>query len=287
MLDVDHFRAFNEEEGHDAGDFVLKKVAEKLKEAVRPYDLPARYGGEEFSAVLPGLDLRFSLEVAERVRKSIEQIEYVSANGRVRHVTASLGVSSYPETARDSGSLFKAADVALFKAKRAGRNRSFSYEGVFKDEGKSSDLDDTSWMEKWQTADDKPISEALWQYLKPYAGFIATSLILSKNQTTILENLIRIYPAYKRMMARNDPDLMRQLELAAEFRPLLPSLMTMHERFDGSGPMKMTGQKIPLLARVMAVLMALAEEKGAPLAQDAPRFDPEIVALVVNIREAA
>ncbi len=287
MLDVDHFRAFNEEEGHDAGDVVLKKVADTLKEAVRPYDLPARYGGEEFSAVLPGLDLQFSLEVAERVRKSIEQIEFVSANGRVRHVTASLGVSSFPETARDSGSLFKAADVALFKAKRAGRNRTLAYNGKYKDEGKSSNLDDTLWMEKWQTPEDKQICEALWAYLRPYATFIATSLILSKNQTTILENLIRIYPSYKRMMARNDPDLMRQLELAAEFRPLLPSLMTMHERFDGSGPMQMTAQKIPLLARVLSVLMALAEEKGAPLVQDPSRFDPEIVALVVNIREAA
>lgn len=287
MIDVDHFRAFNEEEGHDAGDFVLKEVAKKLREALRPYDLPARYGGEEFSAILPGLDLQFSLEVAERVRKNIERIEYVSANGRIRHVTASLGVSSYPETARDASSLFKAADVALFKAKRSGRNRALAYEGPFKDEGKGSELEDSSWMERWQTGDERAISEMLWNFLRPYAEFISKSLMLSKSQTTILENLIKIYPTYKRLMAQNDPDVMRQLELAGEFRPLLPSLMTMNERFDGAGPMKMSAQKIPLLARVISVLMALAEEKGEPLVRDPARFDPEIVGMLAEVREAA
>lgn len=287
MLDVDHFRAFNEEEGHDAGDFVLKKVAEKLKEAVRPYDLPARYGGEEFSAVLPGLDITRSFDVAERVRKNIETIEYVSANGRVRHVTASIGVSSFPETSHEASGLFKAADVALFKAKRAGRNRSFLYEGQYKDEVKASEFDDIAWMAKWQTPEDQALSDTLWEYLKPFAHFIATTLMLSKNQASILEHLIRIYPGYKRMMAKNDPELMRQLELAQEFRPLLPSLLSMHERYDGSGPMKMAEDKIPLLARVLAVLMALAEEKGEPFARDPHRFDPEIVALVTDLREAA
>lgn len=287
MIDVDHFRAFNEEEGHDAGDFVLKEVAKRIREAVRPYDLPARYGGEEFAAVLPGLDLEFSVEVAERVRKSIETIEYVSANGRIRHVTASIGVAAFPETAREASSLFKAADHALYKAKRAGRNRVVSYVGPFKDEGKGTDLEDGAWLERWQSAEDKPISDALWAYLQPFAESIAASLLLSKNQTTILENLIRVYPTYRRLMAKNDPRTIRELELAAEFRPLLPSLLSMKERYDGTGPMQMMAQKIPLLARIMSVLIALAEERGEPLVRDPGRFDPEIIALLADLRNAA
>ncbi len=287
MVDVDHFRAFNEEEGHDAGDFVLKEVAKALQDSVRPYDLAARYGGEEFTAILPGLDLSFSMEVAERIRRNIEKIEYTSPNGRTRHVTASFGVSSFPGTAKDAASLLKAADIALFRAKRAGRNRVLSYEGVFTDEQKGSELEDSVWIEKWQSPEDKTISQAYVSFLSPYADFISRTMMLSKAQSTILENLIAIYPTYRRLMLQNDPDVMRKLELAGEFRPLLPSLMTMGERFDGEGPMKMKAQKIPLLARVMAVLIVLVEDKGEPLVRDPGRFDPEIIALITDVSRAA
>jgi len=287
MIDVDHFRAFNEEEGHDAGDFVLKEVAKKIKDTLRPYDLPARYGGEEFSAVLPGLDLHYSTEVAERLRRAIESIEYLSPNGRSRHVTASIGVASYPETARDCQSLLKAADVALFKAKRAGRNRAVFYEGQFKEEPKVTDLEDTTWLEDWLRDDERKISDSLWEYLRPFAKHVSEHLALSKNQQQILENLIKVYPGYRRMMAENDPELMRSLELAAEFRPLLPSLMTMNERYDGTGPMQMKAQKIPLLARVLAALITLAEDQGEPLVRDPNRFDPEIVTMITEVSEAA
>ena len=68
MLDVDHFRRFNEEEGHDAGDSVLKMVADVLRACVRPYDLAARYGGEEFTVIMPGVDKETTESVAERIR---------------------------------------------------------------------------------------------------------------------------------------------------------------------------------------------------------------------------
>ncbi len=287
MIDVDHFRAFNEEEGHDAGDYVLKEVARQMRDTLRPYDLPARYGGEEFCAVLPGLDLAKSLDVAERLRHNMEQVEYTSANGRIRHVTASIGVASYPETASDPASLLKAADHALYNAKRAGRNRCAVYEGTYRAAEKTGHLENVRWMDQWQISEDIPVSDRLWRRLRPYAEFLSRSLMLSKNQTLILENLIKIYPSYRRLDALRDPEVLRQLELAAEFRPLLPSLMTMSERFDGGGENGLKGQKIPLLGRILAVLIALAEEKGEPLIRDSGRFDPEIVALVAEVREAA
>lgn len=289
MLDVDHFRAFNEEEGHDAGDFVLKEVSKAIKEAVRPYDLPARYGGEEFSIVMPGLDLEYALEVAERVRRRIEKIEYISANGRLRHVTASIGVASYPQTAREPAALFKAADLALFKAKRNGRNQVVGFEGVYEDGGASAadSEPDTNWLAQWQTSEDAQLSEQYFAFCKPYVDVVSERLALSKAQRHILEQLIRVYPTYRRLMQQGSPDAMRQMELANEFRPLLPSLLTLKERFDGSGTMKMTGVKIPLLSRVLSVFLAMAEERGRPLIEDPGRFDPEVVSIVADVQRAA
>lgn len=286
MLDVDHFRAFNEEEGHDAGDFVLKKVAAAIQESIRPYDLAARYGGEEFSIVMPGLDLDYTYEVCERIIEAIERIEFVTANGRVRHVTASAGCSSFPMTARDPAGLLKAADVALFKAKRAGRNCVKRYDGAFRDENPEEEAD-SSWLEKWINPTDREESERLTKKVKPFLEFVARGLALSKNQVQILDQLVAVYPSYKRLMQMNNPEVMRKLEAAAEFRPLLPSLLTLNERFDGTGPMKMSGQKVPLLSRVMAVMLAIAEDNGRPLLEDSKRFDPEIIALIADVQEAA
>lgn len=123
MVDVDHFRRFNEEEGHDSGDEVLKLVAQSLKDNTRLQDVSARYGGEEFTIVLPGMDLPATASVAERIRAMIEKIEYVTKSGNRRHITASLGCASYPESALEPDGLFKAADLALYDAKRSGRNR--------------------------------------------------------------------------------------------------------------------------------------------------------------------
>lgn len=286
MLDVDHFRSFNEEEGHDAGDLVLKKVAEAIKETIRPYDLAARYGGEEFSIIMPGLNLDYTREVAERIRKRIEEIDYVTATGRTRHVTASLGVSSYPLNARDPAGLLKAADTALFRAKRAGRNRVEVFDGTMMNDALTQETS-TDWASEWMTAQDKAISNALFEKVKPFMQYVGRAMSLSKAQCQILEDLVMIYPTYQRLMSMNDLEVMRKMELAQEFRPLLPSLMTLDERFDGTGPMKMKGAKIPVLSRILSVLLAIAKDNGRPLLHDRERFDPEIVALIADVQEAA
>lgn len=123
MIDVDHFRSFNEEEGHDVGDEVLKHVAQILRESVRPYDLAARYGGEEFTVVLPGSGMETTLTTAERIRRHVEAMPITTRTGRVRHITVSIGCASYPTHGQEASSLIQAADSALFQAKREGRNR--------------------------------------------------------------------------------------------------------------------------------------------------------------------
>lgn len=122
MLDLDHFRRINDAKGYLAGDHVLKGVAQRLKECVRPYDVIGRYGGEEFIVLLPDTNLEQSLQVAERIRNSIaaDVFEY---EGVQIPVTASLGVSCSNENDRGLNDLLKRADEGLCKAKTAGRNQ--------------------------------------------------------------------------------------------------------------------------------------------------------------------
>lgn len=129
MIDVDHFRRFNEEQGHEAGDSVLKKVATALQKSVRPYDMAARYGGEEFTILLPGVGKDDVRAYAERARSEVEKLAYESEDGTSQQITISLGCAVYPYAAQDGAALLKAADAALYQAKRSGRNRVAMYEG--------------------------------------------------------------------------------------------------------------------------------------------------------------
>lgn len=122
VLDLDHFKAVNDTYGHPAGDAVLQRVADILRASTRDADIPARYGGEEMVVVLPETMLRQALEVAERVRAAVEATAF-EHEGRTIGLTVSVGVSSCPECVADPGELLKAADDALYQAKRDGRNR--------------------------------------------------------------------------------------------------------------------------------------------------------------------
>ena len=123
MLDVDHFKRFNDTFGHDAGDVVLKNVGDLLKRSVRQGDVACRYGGEEFLLVLPGTAVSEAVDVAERARTNIQKLEIVYRNQSLGRVTASLGVALYPTAGRTPAELIAAADQMLYSAKNAGRNR--------------------------------------------------------------------------------------------------------------------------------------------------------------------
>ena len=118
MLDVDHFKKFNDTHGHRAGDEALSRVAQALAHESRDFDTVSRYGGEEFAVILPGASSRESLIAAERLRVAVSEIQGLAAP-----VTASAGVATYPTHAADAESLIRIADEALYESKRAGRNR--------------------------------------------------------------------------------------------------------------------------------------------------------------------
>ena len=120
MLDVDHFKKFNDSYGHDQGDRVLKMTGHVMKAALREYDVPCRYGGEEFSIVLPATGAAGALAVAERLRCDVESMRVDDLQ-----VTISLGIACYPDIAAAAPeALILAADGALYRSKDGGRNRS-------------------------------------------------------------------------------------------------------------------------------------------------------------------
>jgi diguanylate cyclase (GGDEF)-like protein len=124
MVDIDHFKRFNDTWGHQTGDKVLKQAALLLSALVRVTDLPARYGGEEFSLLLPHTDYKAALDLAERLRSGIERkVMVTSPKGDKIGVTASLGVATFPRHGADAASLVALADEAMYLAKDRGRNR--------------------------------------------------------------------------------------------------------------------------------------------------------------------
>ncbi|HRX14745.1 MAG TPA: diguanylate cyclase [Spirochaetota bacterium] len=123
ITDIDHFKKFNDVYGHQQGDTVLKEVARLMRESVRATDCAARYGGEEFAVILPGASLELASDVANRLRKTIEQHEFPGQNEPL-HVAISAGVAQYdPECDLHKEDLIERADKALYKAKESGRNR--------------------------------------------------------------------------------------------------------------------------------------------------------------------
>lgn len=123
MADVDHFKQFNDTFGHEAGDVVLREVAEAMRLAVRGEDIVCRYGGEEFVIIMPEMNMRSALERAEVLRRMIGDLALRFRGQPLRQVTISMGMAMYPENGESEDELLRSADHAMYAAKHKGRNR--------------------------------------------------------------------------------------------------------------------------------------------------------------------
>ncbi len=124
MLDIDHFKNYNDTHGHVAGDKVLRGVAQVLKDTIRHTDILARYGGEEFGVILIKTNLDEACQIAERVRRAVEDSAFDYEDTQpTGQLTVSVGVSTLCPQVASQKELIKTADDALYEAKRAGRNR--------------------------------------------------------------------------------------------------------------------------------------------------------------------
>jgi diguanylate cyclase (GGDEF)-like protein len=127
LADIDHFKQFNDQYGHECGDLVLKEVANLMSEHTRNIDHVARWGGEEFLLLLPGTDLEGAKDTAERIRRRIE-LHPLDHKGQELSVTVTLGATVSWEGEAIKGCISR-ADAALYKGKRSGRNRIEVLEG--------------------------------------------------------------------------------------------------------------------------------------------------------------
>ncbi len=123
MLDIDHFKRFNDSFGHGAGDLVLRELAGVLGRSTRASDVASRYGGEEFLVLLPECPFDAALSKAEQLREEIAKLELRYDDQPLGPVTVSLGVAAFPDHAKESEELLRCADDALYMAKQTGRNR--------------------------------------------------------------------------------------------------------------------------------------------------------------------
>ncbi|HHS5393969.1 TPA: diguanylate cyclase, partial [Legionella pneumophila] len=123
MLDLDHFKKINDSFGHDAGDLVLKEIGQILNSDIRLGDIAARYGGEEFVLLLYDIDAQAAKMKAENLRSAISNLQVKYGAQPVGQITASIGISIYPDDAKSPAELVEAADKALYQAKNKGRNK--------------------------------------------------------------------------------------------------------------------------------------------------------------------
>jgi diguanylate cyclase (GGDEF)-like protein/PAS domain S-box-containing protein len=128
FIDLDHFKAINDNLGHANGDALLMEVARRIKRAIRDSDTVSRLGGDEFTVILPELyDTAQSLRVAEEILKQLAQPFYFVNHEAGHHISASIGIALYPQDASDLPALLKCADKAMYSAKGEGRNRYIHY----------------------------------------------------------------------------------------------------------------------------------------------------------------
>ena len=122
MIDVDHFKSFNDQYGHLTGDQILRKMAQILKENIREIDIAGRFGGEEFCVLLPDTDRDGAQYAAERIRQATEKTAIEAYDNTVK-ATVSIGLATFPKDGQNIDELIEKADQALYQAKQSGRNR--------------------------------------------------------------------------------------------------------------------------------------------------------------------
>jgi diguanylate cyclase (GGDEF)-like protein len=286
MLDIDHFKSFNDIYGHQTGDAVLKKIANIISANIRTVDFPARYGGEEFIVILPETGYGDTKAIAERIRLKVGEQPFTTETGESVNLTISGGISSYPVDSTIKEDLIKKADQALYFAKNHGRNKICIYQetimGMLQEIPKEfdsilrdPDLKDIETIAKGiDSKSDFTKNHSI--EVASYAVILGKQIRLDSSQLESLriasmlhdignigipehilnkpgpltpeeKSIIQGHPGLAEMILRQYPH--------TDY--VLPIILYHHERFDGKGyPLGLKGEEIPLLARILSVIEA-------------------------------
>ena len=319
ILDLDGFKAFNDNYGHPAGDKLLKEIGGVLKATVRSTDQAFRYGGDEFAVLLPNTPIDAALQVADRIRRK------VASKAKAGHIaiTASLGLASWPADGAAEDEIVNAADTALYRAKREGGNRNYCASGTLLElEDTPLNLIDSrdgdtlsAIFALAETVDAKEhYTNSHWRKVKEYAILLATAVELEPEEIAKLETSALLHDIGK--ISISEKILNKRTSLTddewevikthpqvgvniasrvPELASCLPGILHHHERYDGTGyPIGLNGEEIPLEARILAIADAFTamttvrsysdalplEEALEELKRGAgTQFDPKLVAI--------
>lgn len=286
MIDIDNFKTYNDSYGHPSGDLILKGVVEMIRSCVRAVDIPARYGGEEFAVILPETHGKATNIVAERIRRRVEEREFIlETHGSVR-VTVSVGVSEFPHDTNRREDLILAADEALYFAKTRGRNRVATYGDTI-----HSNLDpehqrlielmldpEVKAIRDLASAIDSksPYTRGHTEFVLRYGVDLAEALSLSNADTeslrmaSLLHNIgtVSVPESVLNKPGPLSPEELKMIQAhpgvaallvrkAANLESILPAVIYHHERWDGGGyPSGLKGDQIPYVARILGVIEA-------------------------------
>ena len=286
MIDIDHFKLFNDMNGHPAGDHALREIASVISEQVRDVDVAARYGGEEFAIVLPETAAGQAEILGERIREAVFNRVFEKANSQCCRLTLSVGVSEYPSHCSDRASLLRAADGALYKAKMKGRNIVATFDG----ESGGDPKPDPHKLYVLLHATDLTTVEAIAAAIDAkhgypsghsvavarLAGEVGDRLGLNQDERTslyvaallrdvgqiaipdsVLEKSDRLSPEEMELVEKHPAMGHAIVQKSPYMSAMLPAILHHHEHFDGTGyPDGLAGDRIPLAARIIAVVDA-------------------------------
>jgi len=286
MIDIDHFKVFNDTHGHPFGDSIIKEIVGIIRKAIRSVDIASRYGGDEFSVVLPETGGEQALIVAERIRRSVNESPFLSPSGDSLFLSVSVGIASFPLNANTCDELIMAADDALYCAKEGGKNRACRFSETMRsftmiDQERLSHLlmDPNLKMihDLAVTIDAKsPYTRGHTEGVVHYAALVADALRLADEEKTslqlasLLHNLGMVgipeillnkpgpLSVEERKIIQAHPGLAQMLiKQSRKLESILPVILYHHERYDGHGyPSGLRGNEIPYLARILSVVEA-------------------------------
>ena len=277
MADIDDFKKINDTFGHKKGDAALQMLAERMRASIRSADIACRIGGEEFAIILPETASCDAYSVAERLRLDISS----STLEDIGRITISLGVATFPDHALDKDSLIVAADTAMYKAKRKGKNLTLIYDG---EELYGPVAEEDKWLieEAYYIDTLHALAAAVdakdrythshSEHVASFATLIGHELALSHNRVEhlriagLLHDVGKIgIPDYilRKEGALTDeefqeirlhPIFSERILTRTKLEPVLKAILYHHERLDGSGyPYGLEADAIPLEARILAV----------------------------------